>query len=158
MALSFVVIGIYFSFIAALSKGYGNDTILNYLNYQACVEGNTGQQFKYDNSTKLIQLLTLVDNKQLCAFATGSSWPVGMTPCNPSDTSQQWTYINKFFKSTLNSCLDVYEQQGPEVDEYTCKSPNDPQVANQNWMINETQIISDVTTFGYFCLTSVPYQ
>ena len=157
MAL-FIVIGIYLSFISALSKRVGNDTILNYLNYQACVKGNTGQQFKYDNTTKLIQLITLVNNQQLCAFSTGSSFPVGMTPCNPSDTSQQWTYEDKFFKSTLNSCLDVYQQQGPEVDEYTCKAANDPTVANQNWMINGTQIISDIVIYGYFCLTSVPYK
>ena len=142
------------------SKQLSNDTILNYLNYQACVYGNIEQKFKYDNQTKLIQLITLVDNQQICAVSTGSSDPVGMTPCNPSELAQKWNYTSsQFFQSmAFGTCLDVYQQQGPEVDEWTCKSPSDPTATNQQWIFNGTQIISKVMIYGYFCLTSVPYQ
>ena len=149
-----------FGIVCGLIISTQGATIVNYLNYQACVYGNSGQQFQYDNQTKLIQLMNKVNDEEICAVSDNSSFPVGMTMCNPSDTTQQWVYTsNKFFQSVAHgTCLDVYQQQGPEVDEWTCKSPTDPTVANQQWFFNYSQIISENRIYGDFCLTSVPYK
>eukprot|EP01084_Bolivina_argentea_P240076 403409_1 len=89
-----------------------------------CSNDNKNQQWKYDNYTGLLQA-TAYGNTH-CVVADGSSNPVKTANCNSNDKNQRWIYKGEEFQSSHNSCLDIFNEQGPTVDEWQCKASNDP--------------------------------
>ena len=93
-------------------------------------------------------------NESLCVFSTGFSNPVGLKECNDDDISQEWVYNKGLFESNVfETCLDVYMQAGPNIDEWLCKNVSASDAGNQLWTINGNQIVSQLNTNN--CLGTV---
>eukprot|EP01084_Bolivina_argentea_P179554 310262_1 len=97
-----------------------------------CRQQSPGQQWIYDSKTKLLK-----SDLNACVVSTGNSNPVRTVECNETNINQQWIYDTKnlTFKSvSFGSCLDIWHQTGPHIDEVTC-IPNAPY---QQWIFNNT--------------------
>mmetsp|Transcript_37108 Transcript_37108/g.32805 ORF Transcript_37108/g.32805 Transcript_37108/m.32805 type:complete len:507 (+) Transcript_37108:15-1535(+) len=146
------LINLFIAVFGAIHSHAANDTI--YVYYEDCVANSATQKFTYDSSTGLIKY-TDASNAEFCAVATGKSDPVLLDACDSSNAAQKWTFTSDGqFKSTMNSCLDVKQNTGPDVDEWQCKSPSDSTVANQEFAIGSNGDTITAKVLTSFCLTA----
>lgn len=126
-----------------------------YLLYEACVANNTQQEFSYDEQNEMLKYVG--GSSELCVFATGASDPLGLANCDTNDKGQIFMFNNSEFASLqFGTCLDVYENIGPEIDEWECKNPDASDAGNQLWVIQGNQIASQMDT--EFCMTATVYN
>eukprot|EP01084_Bolivina_argentea_P000812 1494_1 len=126
---------------------YSNNITLS-LQATTCNKTDVNQQFSYEND--LIRFV----NRNYCLLANGDSNPIQLSECDANNKDQKWIYTQeKQFKSNENSCLDLWTNTGPNVDEYSCKDLNATGSANQLWSIDGNLIRSNMVNTS--CLTAV---
>eukprot|EP01084_Bolivina_argentea_P198646 340099_1 len=118
----------------------GNGTLKLYIT--PCNNNDKSQEWSYDSTTGLLSALEY--GNAHCVIATGNSDPVQTTTCNANNNAQKWSFIGNEFKSTKNSCLDVFGENGPGIDEWECKPSGGSDSKNQEWTISGTQIKSQL--------------
>ena len=148
--MSTLLTSLFITIFGVIHSYAANSTL--YVYYEPCGQVTSEQKFTYDSTSGAIKY-TSTDG-EFCAVATGNSDPVLLAPCDTSNTAQKWTFTSDGqFKSSKGSCLDVKQNTGPDIDEWTCKASSDPTVANQEFAIGS----GIITSKGFnqaFCLTA----
>ncbi|ETO29917.1 beta-galactosidase [Reticulomyxa filosa] len=124
-----------------------------YLQVGSC---NNSQQWSYNATSGLLSLTNPFQGQSVCAYSTGSSNPVRTAICDSLDFTQLWSYSNSQFKSRFSSkCLDIYQESGPNVDEWSCKDPNSNDAQNQQWTWTKDGKLQSKYD-SEWCLTTIP--